>query len=187
MIPVIRLVQSLRFALREMQGTTVSDYELIETINQAASLLYSQFSAKFVLYGLKKKIIITDSNGEAALPSDFVSIHQVGMGDEGVAVPTSYLANVEGTYRIIGDMFYAPEGVYSIEYYYVPKRVTSLSDNLDAPLAMSPYLEQIALALYGNNVEKATQIVLLCMQGLAAREHSHFENVGPVQVLGGRL
>lgn len=187
MIPVIRLVQSLRYALREMQGSTVSDYELIETVNQAASLLYTQFSAKFVQYGVKKKIIITDANGEAALPSDFVSIHQVGMGDEGVAVPTSYLANVEGTYRIIGDMFYAPQGVYSIEYYYVPRRVTNLGDDLDAPLAMFPYLEQISLALYGNNIEKAAQIVTLCMQGLSAREHSHFENVGPVQVLGGRI
>ena len=186
MIPVIRLVQSLRYALREMQGTTVSDYELIESINQAASLLYSQFSAKFVQYGLKKKIIVTD-NGEAALPSDFIGIHQVGMGDGIVAVPTSYQANVSGSYRIIGDMFYAPDDAYSIEYYYVPARVTNLGDTLDAPLAMSPYIEQIALAIYGNNLEKAQQVVLLCMQGLAAREHSHFENVGPVQVLGGRI
>lgn len=104
MIPVIDLVRSLRFALRDMQAVKISDYELIEVINQAASLLYTQMSEKFVTYGLKKKILIIDESGSTGLPSDFIKIHQVGMGNNVVAVPTSYLATSEGTYRIIGDI-----------------------------------------------------------------------------------
>ena len=142
MIPVIRLVQSLRYALRDMQGAKNSDFELIESINQAASLLYTQMGEQYVSYGLKKKFLIVDNSGSTPLPTDFVKVHQVGMGDEGVAVPTSYLANVAGSYRIIGDTFYAPEGTYGFEYYYVPARVSSLSDNLDVPQAMSSYIEQ---------------------------------------------
>ena len=52
---------------------------------------------------------------------------------------------------------------------------------------MSPYIEQVSLALFGNNLEKAEQIVTQCSQVLAAREVSHFTDVGPVQVLGGRI
>ena len=109
------------------------------------------------------------------------------MADEGRAVPVSYIARNDGKYRIIGDNFYAPEGAYGLEYYYVPARVSKLSDNLDVPQAMSPYIEQISLALFGNNLEKAEQIVQTCTRSLAARELSHFENVGPVQVLGGKI
>ena len=187
MIPVIRLVQSLRYALRDMQQAQISDFELIESINQAASLLYTQMSERFVQFGMKKKVLIVDNTCEAELPSDFVRIHQVGLGDRKVAIPTSYQPTIPGTYRIIGSTFYAPEDTYGLEYYYVPTRVSDLSDDLDVPASMSPYIEQIALALQGNNHEKAMQIVNACSESLAAREVSHFTNVGPVQVLGGKI
>ena len=188
MLKVLRLVQSLRFSLRDMQGVKVSDFELIEAINQAASLLYIQMSEKYVRYGMKKDAAFrVGSTGYAMLPVDFIKIHQVGMGEDGVAVPTSYLATTEGTYRIIGDTFYAPSGIYGLEYYYVPVRVSSLDDELDVPEAMSPYIEQISLAIYGNNLDKAANIVSTCVTSLSDREVSHFENVGPVQVLGGRV
>lgn len=187
MIPVLRLAQSLKYALRDMQGVKVSDFELVEAINQAASLLYIQMSEKYVRYGLKRKILVIDESHETELPADFIKIHQVGLGNGFVAVPVSYQPNTEGTYRIVGNTFYAPEGDYGLEYYYVPLRVTDFSDNLDVPQAMSPYIEQISLAIYGNNLEKANQIVQLCTQSLADREMTHFENVGAVQVLGGRI
>lgn len=187
MIPVIDLVRSLRFALRDMQAVKISDYELIEVINQAASFLYSQLSEKFVPYGVKRKILITDSSGSTGLPSDFVKIHQVGMGNNVVAVPSSYTPTTSGTYRIVGDVFYAPEGIYTFEYYYVPSRVSALSDTLDAPLAIAPYIKDIALSLYGNNTEKAQQTVQICIAALTAREVSHFQDIGPVQILGGRI
>ena len=187
MIPVIQLAQSLRFAMKDMQAAKISDFEIVETINQAASLLYTHMGEQHVQYSMKKKALIVDESGSATLPVDFLKIHQVGMGNDGVAVPSSYLATAPGTYRIVGDTFYAPEGVYGLEYYYVPARVKTFADNLDVPTAMSSYIEQIVLALYGNNLDKALAVVKDCTQSLAAREVSHFENVGPVQVLGGRI
>lgn len=187
MIPVIKLVQSLRYALKDMQAITYSDFELIEAINQAASLLYTQMSENFVTFAVKKKLVTVDATASIQLPSDFVRIHQVGMGEDGIAIPTSSTPKVEGTYRILGDTFYAPEGVYSLEYYYVPARVKTLADELDAPLSLSSYIEQIALAISGNNLEKAQSIIIMCSNGLKARELSHFNNVGPAQVLGGKI
>ena len=185
-IPVVRLVKSLRYALKDMQGIKYSDYELIESINQAASLLYSRLSERYVQATLKKQVLVVGTGGSANLPSDFVRIHQLTADGE-TAIPISTLPTVEGTYRIIGDEIYAEPGAYSLEYYYVPRRVTGLGDTLDAPLSMSPYLEQISLALFGNNLQLAEQVVLQCSQSLAAREVSHFTDVGPVQVLGGRI
>ena len=109
------------------------------------------------------------------------------MADEGRAVPVSYIARNDGEYRIIGDNFYAPEGAYGLEYYYVPARVSSLNDFLDVTAATSPYLEKIALAMLSNDLDGAEQIVQVCVKSLAAREVSHFEDTGPVQIFGGKL
>lgn len=187
MIPVVRLVKSLRYVLQDMQGISISDYELIEAINQAASLLYSRLGEKFVSSTLKKKILIVDSTGSTTLPTDFVRVHQVGLGDGTVAIPTTYDATAEGTYRILGDTFFAPAGSYGLEYYYIPTRVTNLNDNLDVPLSMGPYVEQIALAVYARDLNKAETLSQICAQSLGGREISHIDGQGPTQVLGGKV
>lgn len=187
MIPVLNLAKSLRFALRDMQGVQFSDYELIESINQAVSLLYGQLAEKYVYATLRKKIISVGSTGQITLPSDFARLHLMGMGDEGVLIPTTRMPVIEGTYRIIGDTLYTTPGVYSLEYYYIPPRVNSLADSVDAPMTMSPYIEQVSLAIFGNNLEKASQVIQVCINALANKEESHFKNVGPVQVLGGKI
>lgn len=186
-IPVVRLAKSLRYAMKDMQGIKYSDYELVESINQATSLLYGRLSERFVYASLKKSVLVVGSTGEATLPSDFVRIHQLGMGEEGEAIPISTLPAVEGTYRIIGDTIYTTPGAYSLEYYYVPKRVKGLGDTLDVPVSMEAYIQQISLALFGNNPTLAEQIVQQCSETLAVRETSHFTDVGPVQVLGGKI
>ncbi len=186
-IPVVRLVKSMRYALKDMQGVKFSDYELVESINQAASLLYSRLSERYVYAAQKQTTLVVGASGEATLPSDFVRLHQLGMGSEGEAIPISSFPIVAGTYRIIGDTIYAEPGAYSLEYYYVPRRVSGLGDNLDVPVSMSPYIEQISVALFGNNIQLAEQLVLQCSQTLAVRELSHFQDVGPVQVLGGKI
>ncbi len=187
MIPVLNLVKSLRFALRDMQGVKYSDYELIEAINQAVSLLYGQLAEKYVYATQKKVNMVVGNSQQYALPSDFARLHQVGMGSEGVLIPTTRMPVIEGTYRIIGDVLYTTPGAYTLEYYYIPPRVNSLADNVDAPIAMSPYIEQISLAIFGNNLERASQIIQVCINALSNKELSHFTDVGPVQVLGGKI
>ena len=186
-IPVVRLVKSMRYALKDMQGIKFSDYELVESINQAASLLYGRLSERYIYASQKQTTLIVGDEGYATLPSDFVRLHQLGMGEEGEAIPISTLPVVDGTYRIIGNTIYAKPGAYSLEYYYVPRRVKGLGDELDVPLSMSPYIEQLSVALFGNNMQLAETIVAQCSQALAVREVSHFTDVGPVQVLGGKI
>ena len=187
MLPVSRLITSMRYAIRDMQGAEVSDYELIEALNQAASLLYSRLGEKFVFTALKRRNIIVDDKCQASLPSDFVSIHRVGMGTEGWAMPESYRADSEGSYRIAGNVFYAPEGTYGLEYYYLPARVNNLTDNLDVSPSVSPYLENIANALFAKDFASAEQLAQVCCNALGGGEVSQFQDMGPVEVLGGML
>ena len=77
MIPVSRIVTALRYSLRDMQGANVSDFELINAINQAASLLYGRLSENYVHNAVKKNILVVGSTLQASLPSDFVSVYRV--------------------------------------------------------------------------------------------------------------
>ena len=185
-IPVVELAMSLRYALGDMQGLNVSDYQLIEPINQAVSKLYGYLSQRYVHAVLKKSVLDVDDSKTYELPSDFVRVHQVVSDDYGIMIPTTTNPPARGTYRIIGNTLYANEGTYSFEYYYIPARVRSLSDNVDAPESMRSYIEQVALAMYQKDIQRADYIVNQAEATLAGREISHFENTGPTQVLGGR-
>ena len=187
MLPVSRLIASMRYALRDMQGSEVSDYELIEALNQAVSLLYSRLSEKFIYKAVKKTAITVDNTLQASLPSDFISVHRVGLGQEGYLSPESYRADYEGAYRITGNIFYAPEGVYGLEYYYLPARVHNLTDMLDVSPSVSPYLEQMANAVLAKDFASAEQLAQVCCHALGGGEVSHFKNTGPVEILGGKI
>ena len=105
-IPVVRLVKSMRYALKDMQGIKFSDYELIEAINQATSMLYGRLSERYVYASQKQVTLVVPASGQTTLPSDFVRLHQLGMGSAGEAIPISTLPVVNGTYRIIGNTLY---------------------------------------------------------------------------------
>ena len=194
-IPVVDLVMSLRYALGDMQGLNISDYELIEPINQAASKLYGRLSERFVHEAVaEKEVTVTTDNEPVTLEDSFVRIHQVlGVEDTSkgedymkVIIPTSNRKAVFGAYRIIGRDFKAKAGKYVIEYYYVPVKVDALSDNLAVPESMRTWIEQLALAYYRKDYATAEGIMQQCESVLAGRDVAHFENTNPAQTLGAR-
>lgn len=202
MIPVIDVVQSLRYALGDMQGLNISDYELIELINQAVSKLYGHLSQRYVHATIKRKeginidptadLSSVNPLREYELPEEFVRIHQVlGMvGDRNyyrVLVPSSTNPPPPGSYRIVGTTFYAPKGVYNIEYYYIPSRVYTLEGLLDMQASLKSWVEQIAVALHKKDYATVNELALQCEAAMAGREVSHFENTSATQILGGRI
>ena len=186
-IPVSRIVKSLRYVLNDMQSTTISDFELIEDINQAAALLYGMLSEKYVHAAMKTQQITVDDTNIAELPEDFVRVHQVGLDDNEIAMPVSYMANIDGAYRIIGTKFKALAGTYDLEYYYIPQRVTKLADDLDIPQSMSTYIEQIAIAIYQRDLARASQLAQAATIFLSDSEVSHLENNTIPKIMGGKL
>ena len=194
-IPVVELVMSLRYALGDMQGLNISDYELIEPINQAASKLYGRLSERFVHGAVaEKEVTIAADNGTEELPETFNRIHQVlGSNKDGatdadyqVIIPTSGRRPVFGAYRIVGRTFKAAKGKYIIEYYYVPAKVTQLGQDLKVPENMRTWIEQMALSYYKKDYATAEAIMQQCESVLAGRDVSHFENTNPAQTVGAR-
>ena len=186
MIPVIEIVLSLRYELGDMQGLNVADHELIKPINSAVSLLYGTLSERFVHAVVKKLPIVIDDTKTYSLPSDFVRIHQL-VADKGELVPSSINPPAECAYRIVGNELFANEGAYTLEYYYIPARVHVLGDLLDIPKSMQTWVEEISLAMYKKDMNTAGALVQQAENTLAGREIAHFENIGPVQVLGGSV
>ena len=184
MIPVSRLILSIRYALRDMQGASFSDFEIVEALNRAAALLYQRMGERFVHAALRRTLLLMEQ-GEAMLPSDFHNVYKVSVEGDGRDPATLKVCPVQ--YRIADHRFYAPGEAYVLEYYRMPQTVAAATDALDAPLAVSPYLERCALALLNGDMAGAEAAAEACCRSLAAAEFSHLTDDGPVKVLGGTL
>lgn len=183
MLPASRLAGSIRYALRDMQGAAFSDFEIIEALNRAASLIWGRMGEKFVWAALKRTVLIVD-RGEARLPRDFHNVRKVT--GEGRELAPAMRRPREGQYRIAGDAFLAPDGAYQMEYWYIPAPVFDMKDSLDAPEAASPYVERAALAFLRGDMEAAELAAQQCCHALAAGELSRFSDTGPVEIWGGK-
>ena len=194
-INVVDLVMSLRYALGDMQGLNISDYELIEPINQAVAKLYGHLSERHVhdVVAEAGPTTITDTQ-TIDLPDSFVRISQV-LGsplatptddDYQVIIPTTNRSLVFGAYRIIGRTFKAKAGTYIIEYYYIPKKVNTVADKVNVAESMRSWIEQLALAYFKKDYNTVEGLVTQCEAVLAGREIPRFENTNPAQTLGAR-
>ena len=194
-INVVDLVMSLRYALGDMQGLNISDYELIEPINQAVAKLYGHLSERHVhdVVAEAGPTTITDTQ-TIDLPDSFVRIYQV-LGsplatptddDYQVIIPTTNRSLVFGAYRIIGRTFKAKAGTYIIEYYYIPKKVNTVADKVNVAESMRSWIEQLALAYFKKDYNTVEGLVTQCEAVLAGREIPRFENSNPAQTLGAR-
>lgn len=199
-ISVVDLVMSMRYALGDMQGLNISDYELIEPINQAAHKLYSYLSERHVREAAAEQEIKVETDGQdnIFLEDTFVRICQVlgkpldtdekKYGDDAyrVIIPTTNRRYVFGAYKLIGRKFRAAAGNYIVEYYFIPAKVNSLGENLNVPESMRSWIEQLALAYYKKDYVTATGLAQQCEAVLAGREVPNFENTGAAQTLGAR-
>jgi hypothetical protein len=185
MIVTGELIASVRYILNDMQGTSRSDFEIVEALNRGASLLYTRMGEEFISVAVKKSMLVT-VDGDTALPPDFHNVRKVRAENGLECAPTPTVAEHAGEYRIIGDRFEAADGIYGVEYYYLPRRVSSADDPMDVPNSVRPYLEEIAVALLEGNAERAERGAQVCCHSLAGRELSRLHELGPVQVWGGR-
>ncbi len=187
MIPVIEIAADMRYELGDIHALNISDKELIEPINKAVRLLYGTLGDRYVYATVKRKVITVDATKSYELPPDFVRVHQVIRQESGQLSPSYRNPPCECSYRIAGTELFADEGEYTLEYYYIPAKVSSYDDNLDIPESMRTWVEEIAIAYYKKDVPTAMALTEKCCEILSGREISHFENIGPVQILGGRV
>ena len=186
MISVARVAASVRYAVSDMQGARFSDFDVLETLNRAASLLFDRLAARAVKAAVKKTVLLVEEWGYAELPRDFHSVRRVSTEAQGtLTASTEYPRGWE--YRIAGGTFYGLPGAYGLEYYYLPAEVHDLTEELDAPESVSPWLEQMTAAILNGDAQTAASAAEACCSTLAGSEVSRMVDMGPVQVLGGKL
>ena len=185
-IPVGELIASVRYVLRDMQGASWSDFEIVEALNRGALMLYLAMAERRVHIASMAVELTTTDDGIAELPKDFHSVRHVREKDAWECRPTPHPVVRPGEYRIVGDRFEALKGTYTFEYYRIPPRVVSAEDAVDAPAILRSYLADAAVALLANDRERAEQIALRCCHGVAGGDLSRLTDIGPVSVWGGR-
>lgn len=79
-IPAVEIAMSMRYALGDMQGVNISDYELIEPINQAVNKLYTELGQRHVRETIKTAGPIR-INIKAATKTNVVSTSEAGISD----------------------------------------------------------------------------------------------------------
>lgn len=187
MLVVGDLIRSVRYLLRDMQGAMLSDYELIEAINRGAALLFARMAENSVQAAVKRVKITVPAAGFTSLPPDFHNVRWVAIsGSARKCVPTQTPEVRAGEYRIAGERFEAPSGVYEVEYYGLPARVSGYDEELSVPNAARRFLEDVVAAMARDDVDHAEQAALLCCRELAGGELTRLADTGPVKVWGGR-
>lgn len=198
MIPAIDIAMSMRYALGDMQGINIADYELIEPINQAVYKLYSELGQRHIREVMKETELVKGE--EYTLPDGFLRISQVlgafpASGTElptytpkdedfRVIIPTTGRSKVKGAYRLIGRKMTMYKGAYYIEYYYAPEKILTLSEDIDVPESMRTWVEQVSIAMYKKDYATVEGIIKRAEDVLAGREIPRFQNSEPVQTIG---
>jgi hypothetical protein len=191
MIDVKDMIVSIRYRLADMQGAAFSDHEIMEALNECVSLLFSVLSGHFSTLAVIKAPIVLDGNGgekilSGPLPSDFHSVRDVRDNDGGSLSAVTGPPFGMGEYRIYGSRIDARHSVVLLEYYRIPRRVKSLAEKLDVANALRLPLIGMTAALLGGSFADAQAMAVQTARNEAGRELGHFENVGPVQVWGGK-
>lgn len=180
MIPVSRLAGRLRLALGDPQAVKVSDFELVEALNGAVETLFGRMGQRRVHWSVRTAVVVTDEDGFAVLPGDCHTVRRV-RDEEGNDLAA-------GEYQALGGTFRAGKSrAYSVRYQYLPERVYSLTDVLDAAPALERWVLGVALALARGDLEGAEAMAERCCNETAGGDVSRFADEGPVTWMGGKL
>jgi hypothetical protein len=185
MIDVRDIVVSARYRLADTQGVTFSDHEIVEALNECVTLLFSVLADRFSTLAVTKSPLVLEGNG-APLPSDFHSVRDVRDNGGASLHPVAGVPIDGKNYRILGDRIEARHPVLLLEYYRIPRRVGNLPDKLDISRVLRLPLIGMVSALLKGGFAEAETLAVQTARNVAGREISGFEDVGPVQVWGGK-
>jgi hypothetical protein len=188
MLDVKDIVASARYRLADAQGVSFSDHEMIEALNECVTLLFSVLADRFSTLGVTKTPLVLEGGGpvlSAPLPSGFHSVRDI-TDNNGNSLQAATRFSGGSEYRIYGDRVEALVPVVMLEYYRIPRRAKSLADKLDVPGSLRLPLIGMVAALLSGGFADAQALAAQTARNAAGREISRFENVGPVQIWGGK-
>jgi hypothetical protein len=193
MIPTQNLLSAVQFRVGDPQGVTFSDYEITEALNVAITKIYTTGAARNMNFALRKKVLVVENGTDplfprdsVPLPTDFFRVRKV-YGEDGKELAYSPGASIEsGGYRIFGDTIEVPEGLYSMEYFYIPSRAGEDSGAYPIPKSLESIVADVAAALLRKGTPETEAAIASGLLKLTAHENSGYLDMGPVEVWGGK-
>ena len=130
-----------------------SDYQIISAINGALDGIYVIIAGYTSDLTIKSKTLTANSNGEAKLPSDFVSVYEVFGGGAELTPASKSDSVTDKNYKIRGNKIITGCGQITLEYKYCPLDLTAEDKDNEMPLPV-----------YFNSLIKAYAVGILTGQ-----------------------
>ena len=145
-----KLFLSLRYVLKDMDGTVYSDYQLEESVNTVQSIIANALSTSNSEL-LTETATITLTNGVGDLPAGFQSVVSVfNARNESLPYLTKSKPIDEYSYRIRGSKIYSNNGTLTLDY---KKSLTNADiSNLNVAMDLPDY--------FADTIKKYTVMVL---------------------------
>jgi hypothetical protein len=161
---VADVVLKTRLYLRDLTRTTLSDWEIVEGINDALSLFADiNASVKGTLFRSTATLTFTD--GTASLPADYLKAERVYSTAGAELFRVFQSAPEEGEYAISGLDVTSGEASATMVYFGRHATVTSGSDDIDLPAGDLVPLARVSAAAVRGDITTMERLGAAYMQG----------------------
>lgn len=134
-----QLIKSIRMAptVQDISGAKFSDYQLIDSINNALEMIYNTLAASDSAI-LDTTVQLKLKKGSTELPEDCVTLVDVYDINDDELTPIGKGDKLNpSTYRVVGNTLYTPSDVVTIQY---KQGFTTLThDDMDSDLPLPAY------------------------------------------------
>lgn len=171
---VADVVRKVRLYLRDLTKTALSDWEIVEGINDAL-LLFADINASVKGSLFRNTATLTFVDGTTSLPADFLKVERVysSAGTELFRVFQS--APEEGEYAISGLDVTSGEASATMVYFGRHAAVTSGGDDIDLPAGYLVPLARVSAAAVRGDIATMEALAAAYMQGKLSSESDEDE------------
>ena len=152
-----KLFLSLRYVIKDMNGTMYSDYQLEEAVNTVQNIIANALSVSNSEL-LTKQATITMTSGVGDLPTDFRSIVSVfNSSNEPLPYLTKSKAVDEFSYRIRGNKIYSSNGTLIVDYKksLTDADISNLAVEMDLPNYFADTIKKYAVIILQNGMSNS--------------------------------
>lgn len=174
---VADVVRKVRLYLRDLTKTALSDWEIVEGINDALSL-FADINASVKGSLFRNTATLTFTDGTASLPADFLKVERVYSTAGAELFRVFQSAPGEGEYAISGLDVTSGEASATMVYFGRHSTVTAAagSDDIDLPAGYLVPLARVSAAAVRGDISTMETLAAAYIQGKLSTESDDDED-----------
>jgi hypothetical protein len=166
---VADVVRKVRLYLRDLTKTALSDWEIVEGINDALSL-FADINAAVKGQLFRNTATLTFTDGTASLPVDFLKVERVYSTAGAELFRVFQSAPGDGEYAISGLDVTSGESSATMFYFGRHAAVSSGGDDIDLPAGYLVPLARVSAAAVRGDVSTMETLAAAYIQGKLSSE-----------------